>query len=77
MAVPPDVQELIGRSVIKHTTKQTDIHRAATVAAPIIAGIKQAIDEARTKLKPPVAMRAELLAIRYRVCTGMTPVFSS
>jgi integrase len=70
MVIPPDVRGLIGKSIIKVATHERDIHRAATIAAPIIAGVKQAIQDARLKLKPPVEIRAEELAARYRALTG-------
>lgn len=68
--VPPDVAALLGKTIIKVATHERDIHRAATTAAPIIAGIKKAIQDARTKLKPPVEIRAEELAARYRALQG-------
>jgi integrase len=66
MVVPPDVRHLIGKSIFKVATHERDIHRAATIAAPIIAGLKQAIDTARTTAKPPVEVRAEEIAAQIR-----------
>jgi integrase len=70
MVVPPDVRGLIGKSIIKVATQERDIHRAATVAAPIIAGIKQAIETARAKLKPSIETRAEELAANFQAKHG-------
>jgi hypothetical protein len=70
MVIPPDVRDLIGKRIFKVATRERDIHRAATVAAPIIAGVKHAIEEARVKLKPPVEIRADELAARYRALQG-------
>lgn len=70
MVIPPDVAKLIGKTVIKVATHERDIHRAATVAAPIIAGVKKAIQDARMTLKPPIEIRAEELAARYRALSG-------
>src|ERR1700684_3533308 len=70
IVVPPDVVEFLGKSIIKISTQERDIHRAATVAAPVIAGIKKAIQDARDKLKPPVEVRAEQLAQRLHALHG-------
>ena len=37
MVVPPDVRDIVGKAVVKIATGETDQHRAATIAAPIIA----------------------------------------
>ncbi|WP_158921423.1 hypothetical protein [Acidisphaera sp. S103] len=40
------------------------------IAAPIIAAIKQTIADARAGAEPPIEMRAEALAARYRELSG-------
>jgi hypothetical protein len=62
MVVPPAVAKLLGKTIIKVATHVRDIHRAATIAAPIIAGVKKTIKEARATLRPPLEIRAEELA---------------
>jgi hypothetical protein len=47
MVVPVDVRDIIGQSVLKVPTGHTDEHRAATVAAPIIAQLQDRIRTAR------------------------------
>jgi site-specific recombinase XerD len=70
IVVPADVRGMLNKSIYKVTTKETDIHRALLVAAPIIAAIKQTIADARAGAAPPVEMRAEALAARYRELSG-------
>jgi integrase len=70
VVVPMDVRAILLKSIFKVTTKETDIHRALLVAAPIIAAIKQTIADARAGTASPVEMRAEALAARYRELSG-------
>jgi hypothetical protein len=49
-----DVRSLLGQSMFKISTRETDEHRAVTKAGPIIAGIKDRIRTARATLKKPV-----------------------
>jgi len=66
MVVPADVRGIIGQSVFKVPTGHTDEHRAATVAAPIIAKLQERIRTARDAGKRLEQMTAEQLAERYR-----------
>ncbi len=66
MIVPPDVQAIIGQKVLIETTGETDVHRAAAIAAPIIARFRDQIRCARLAAKPLDQMTAESLADRYR-----------
>jgi hypothetical protein len=66
MILPGDVSSLLGQSMFKISTGETDEHRAVAKAGPIIAGIKQRIRTARATLKEPVDAEAEELAAAYR-----------
>lgn len=66
MVVPVDVRDIIGQSVFKVPTGHTDEHRAATVAAPIIAQLQERIRTAREVGKRLEQVTAEQLAGRYR-----------
>ena len=57
---PADVREIIGRSVFKVPTGHTDEHRAATVAAPIIAELQDRIRSARDAGKRLEQVTAEI-----------------
>jgi integrase len=66
MVVPADAREIIGQSIFKVPTGQTDEHRAATVAAPIIADLQNRIRSAREAGKRLEQVTAESLTERYR-----------
>ncbi len=66
MVVPADVRDIIGKSVFKVPTGHTDEHRAATVAAPIIARLQERIRTAREAGRRLEQVTAEQLAERYR-----------
>ena len=66
MVVPADVRDIIGQSLFKVPTGHTDEHRAATVAAPIIAELQDRIRSAREAGKRLELVTAENLAERYR-----------
>jgi integrase len=66
MVVPPDVREVIGRSIFKVPTGHTDEHRAAAVAAGIIAKLQDQIRTARAAGKRLEQVTAEHLAERYQ-----------
>ena len=66
MVVPPDVREIIGRSIIKVPTGRTDEHRAAAIAAGIVAKLQDQIRSAREAGKRLEQVTAEHLAERYR-----------
>ena len=65
MIVPPDVREIIGRSIIKVPTGHTDQHRAAAVAAGIVAKLQDQIRSAREAGKRLEQVTADHLAERY------------
>src|ERR1700677_393700 len=73
MIVPADVRPIIGQSVYKISTGETDEHWAVAKAAPIIAGIKDRIRVARSTLKKPIETRAEALAEAYRTARATDP----
>ena len=73
MIVPSDVRSIIGQSVYKISTGETDEHRAVVKAAPIITGIKDRIRAARVTLKKPIEARAESLAEAYRAAQASDP----
>ena len=66
LIVPVDVRSLIGQSVFKISTGETDEHRAVAKAGPIIADLKGRIRAARATLRKPVEVKAEELADAYR-----------
>jgi integrase len=66
MVVPADVRDVVGQSIFKVPTGHTDEHRAATVAAPIIAELQSRIRSAREAGKRLEQVTAENLAERYR-----------
>ncbi len=66
MVVPPDVREVIGQSIFKVPTGHTDQHRAAAVAAGIVAKLQDQIRSAREAGKRLEQVTAEHLAERYR-----------
>jgi integrase len=66
MIVPADVRPLIGQSVFKISTGETDEHRAVAKAGPIIAGLKDSIRTARATLKKPIETKAAELAAAYQ-----------
>ena len=43
MVVPPEVRDIVGQAIFKIATGETDPHRAATIAAPIIADLRRRI----------------------------------
>lgn len=73
MIVPADVRPIIGQSVYKISTGETDEHRAVVKAAPTIAEIKDRITAARAALKKPIAARAESLAEAYQAAQAIDP----
>jgi integrase len=66
MVVPADVRDIIGQSIFKVPTSHTDEHRAATVAAPIVADLQDRIRSAREAGKRLEQVTAESLTERYR-----------
>jgi integrase len=66
MVVPADLRNIIGQSIFKVPTGHTDEHRAATVAAPIIAELQDRIRSARDAGKRLEQVTADELAERYR-----------
>jgi site-specific recombinase XerD len=66
MVVPPEVRDIVGHAIFKIATGQSDQHRAAAVAAPIIAGLQHRIRSAREAGKRLEQITAEGLAERYR-----------
>ena len=73
LIVPADVRAVLGQSVYKVSTGETDEHRAVIKAAPIIAEIKDRIRVARATLKKPAEARAESLAEAYRAAQASDP----
>ena len=73
LIVPADVRPVLGQSVYKISTGETDEHRAVVKAAPIIAGIKDRIRAARATLKKPIETTAEELAEAYRARQSSDP----
>jgi integrase len=73
LIVPADVRLVIGQSVFKIGTGETDEHRAVVKAARIIATLKERIAQARATLKKPIDARAEALAEAYRVQQASDP----
>jgi hypothetical protein len=47
MVVPSDVVSIVGQTVFQVATGETDQHRAAAMAAPIIANLQCRISTAR------------------------------
>src|SRR5262245_63805813 len=66
MVVPSDVRDIVGQAIFKIATGETDQHRAAAIAAPIIANLRQRIQAARDAGKRLEQVTAEQLAERYR-----------
>jgi hypothetical protein len=66
LIVPGDVRPLLGQSVVKISTGETDEHRAVARAAPIIATLKERIRSARGTLRKPIEAKAEALAEAYQ-----------
>jgi integrase len=73
MVVPPDVRDIIGQAILKVATGETDQHRAAAVAAPIIADLQHRISAARNAGKRLEDVTAEQLAERYRAERASDP----
>ena len=73
LIVPVDVRPVIGQSVYKISTGETDEHRAVAKAAPIIATLKERIRIARASLKKPIESKAEELAEAYRARQSADP----
>jgi integrase len=73
MVVPPDVRDIVGQAMFKLATGETDQHRAATVAAPIIADLQARIRTAREAGRRLEQVTAEQLAERYRAERGSDP----
>lgn len=66
IVVPPDVRDIIGQSIFKVPTGHSNEHRAATVAAPIIAELRQRVAAAREAGRRLEQVTADQLAERYR-----------
>ena len=66
LIVPADVRSIVGQSVFKISTGETDEHRAVAKSGPIVAALKERIQKARATLKKPIEARAEELAAAYR-----------
>ena len=64
---------VLGQSVYKISTGETDEHRAVVKAAPIIAALKDRIRVARATLKKPIEAKAEELAEAYRARQSSDP----
>ena len=73
IVVPADVREIVGKAVLKVPTGETDEHRAAAIAAPIIADIQRRITTARDAGKRLEQVTAEQLAERYHQERGIDP----
>jgi site-specific recombinase XerD len=73
MVVPPEVRDIVGQAIFKVATGETDQHRAATVAAPIIADLQARIRTAREAGRRLEQVTAEQLAERYRAERGADP----
>jgi site-specific recombinase XerD len=73
MVVPADVRPILGQSVYKISTGETDEHRAVAKAGPIIAALKARIRTARATLKQPIEAQAEELAEAYRARQKIEP----
>jgi site-specific recombinase XerD len=66
MVVPSDVVAVIGQTIFKVSTGETDQYRAAAVAAPIIANLQRRISTAREAGKRLEQITVEQLAERYQ-----------
>ena len=73
MVVPPELRDIVGHAIFKIATGETDQHRAATVAAPIIADLRARIRTARDAGKRLEQVTAEQLAERYRAERASDP----
>jgi hypothetical protein len=73
LIVPADVRPLLGQSVFKIRTGETDEHRAVAKAGPIIAALKYRIGTARASLVKPIEAKAEDLAEAYRARQSTDP----
>ncbi len=73
LIVPADVRPILGQSVFKISTGETDEHRAVGKAGPIIAGLKERIRTARATLRKPVETQAEELAAAYQARNAADP----
>lgn len=73
VVVPPDLRGIVGRAIFKVATGETDQHRAATVAAPIIADLQARIRTARDAGKRLEQVTAEQIAERYRAERASDP----
>jgi hypothetical protein len=73
LIVPADVRPIIGQSVYKVSTGETDEQRAVVKAAPIIEALKDRIRTARATLKKPIEVKAEELAESYRTRQSSDP----
>jgi hypothetical protein len=73
MVVPSDVVSIVGQTIFKVATRETDQHRAAAVAAPIIANLQRRISTARESGRCLEQMTAEQLAERYQAIRKEDP----
>src|SRR6478735_2645252 len=73
LIVPADVRPILGQSVFKISTGETDEHRAVAKAGPIIAELKDRIRTARATLRKPVETQTEELAAAYRTLHSADP----
>ena len=77
LIVPADVRPVVGQSVYKISTRETDEHRAVVKAAPIIEALRGRIRAARATLKKPIEAKAEELAEAYRARQLSDPASAS
>src|SRR5690349_4218854 len=73
MVVPPELRDIVGLAILKAATRETDQHRAAAVAAPIIAAFRERIQTARDSGKQLAQVTAEQLAERYKAERASDP----
>jgi site-specific recombinase XerD len=66
MVVPAELRDIVGQAIFKVATGETDQHRAAAIAAPIIADLQARIASARDAGKRLEQVTADQLAERYR-----------
>ncbi len=73
IVVPPELRGIVGQAILKAATGETDEHRAAGVAAPIIAAFRERIQAARDAGKRLEQITAEQLAERYKAERASDP----
>jgi integrase len=70
LAVPADVQPVIGAKVFKESTHESDPDKANAVAAPILAGWRRRIQTARGTAQEPLRADFRKLAAEYQRLKG-------